>query len=683
MFSKKSTTRLNPEIDTNSLLRALLLGLILLAFGRVLWQLEAKNLWWDESLSLQRAEAPWLDLLRGRLVMQDGFTAVPTTDQHPFFFFLLQGILVRLAGISEFVLRFPSALAATLLVPTVWAGARWLHKHEIVAGATAAWAAAVAAVNPFFLWYGQEARPYALWAWLALFSTYLLLRCTTGSQTRRGQFYGYLLALVLFLSTHYYAVFWLPVHALLLYRWLAQHNRAWALLVALVLLGLGGGIGLMVAWIVYSQGGGGNFPDITLAILIPDLLNAFSLGKSVNINDVRWLDYLFGGLALVGAGWGLRSRKHLAQGGWLLPSCIVVPIILLLAISQFQPGYMDARHLSLIGGAFMLLVAAGLALLWQQQRWLAMAVAVVLGYGILTSTVNYFTDPAYDKDHYTDMANYLNANLQPGDLVLTSPSFSWRIFDYYLPLHKIDQAAQAGVTTAHYGMPLLRADWERTYQQLALFQTQYRRIWLARSGTHPYLDPEGKVSDWLNEHSARPLDVHKSHSPNAFLDLELYLSQPPVFEGLNPPVEYPTDIRFGAIFRLVGYDIGHSLTPDNPTPITLYWQVSEKPPAKYKFILQLVERQDNGELRLLGATEQEPYKGLIDTTLWDPGKTIIEYTQLPPAPLTAQGAGHYHLTLQSYQAESETKLPVIVQGEGAQQLDEQTSIMPFVPQVAP
>ena len=106
------------------LLRLLLLGLVLLAFTRVIWRLDGKDLWWDESLSLQRAEENWGALLRGSLVMHDGFSEQATTDQHPFFFFLLQGILIRLAGDNEFVLRFPSVIAATLLVPVLWGFAR-------------------------------------------------------------------------------------------------------------------------------------------------------------------------------------------------------------------------------------------------------------------------------------------------------------------------------------------------------------------------------------------------------------------------------------------------------------------------------------------------------------------------------------------------------------------------------
>src|SRR4051794_20468623 len=144
--------------------RLLLLLLILVAFARVLLALDAKNLWWDESLSLQRAESNWGDLILGRLYLYDGFTSQVTSDQHPFFFFILQGILLRLAGESEVVLRFPSVMAATMLVPALWSFARLFVRRGIMAPSAPVWAALLAAGHPFYLWYGQEARPYALWA---------------------------------------------------------------------------------------------------------------------------------------------------------------------------------------------------------------------------------------------------------------------------------------------------------------------------------------------------------------------------------------------------------------------------------------------------------------------------------------------------------------------------------------
>ena len=65
--------------------RTLLLILVLLAFARVTWRLGERHLWWDESLSLQRAESSWGALLRGELPIRDGVVEVMSIDQHPLF----------------------------------------------------------------------------------------------------------------------------------------------------------------------------------------------------------------------------------------------------------------------------------------------------------------------------------------------------------------------------------------------------------------------------------------------------------------------------------------------------------------------------------------------------------------------------------------------------------------------
>ena len=56
-------------------------------------------------------------------------------------------------------------------------------------------------------------------------------------------------------------------------------------------------VGGYAAWTIWRQGGGGNFPSISLGMLVPDLLNAFSMGLSVVPTDVSWLDWLYGLIA--------------------------------------------------------------------------------------------------------------------------------------------------------------------------------------------------------------------------------------------------------------------------------------------------------------------------------------------------------------------------------------------------
>ena len=475
-------------------LRVALLALMLAAFARVAYDLGGKNLWWDESLSLQRAESPLRLLLPGILLVKDGFTEQPTIDQHPFFFFLLQKALIALAGNNESVLRFIPAMAATLLVPAIYVFGRALARRGVLPETAPGWAALLAAFSPFLLWYGQEARPYTLWALLAVVSTYLLLISTEAEHRLRWRRAGYAVTLALFLATHFFAVFLLPVHAAMIYAALAPRHRWRAALGALGLLAAGAALGAFTAYRLIVQGGAGaNFKPITLHILLPDLLNAFSLGLSVRITDVWWLDLLFGALLLVGLVWSLRSRAVLRAGGWIVPACLVTPIVLLMVVNNVQAVYMNARHLSLLIGPFLLLVGAGLAVIGLRWKWTAplLAAALLAGYGY--STVNYFTREEYAKDDFAALGAYMAERIMPGDAIIYYPPASWRIFDYYVPLETVRAAQAAGAPVVVVGMPLIAGDWDATFAKLEEIAQTYKRVWLLKSGTHPYADLEGQL----------------------------------------------------------------------------------------------------------------------------------------------------------------------------------------------
>ena len=346
--------------------------------------------------------------VRGVLWIRDGFTDVMSIDQHPFFSFLIQGALVRLAGTSEFAVRYSSVIGATLLVPAVWVFARWLVRRGIAPASTPDWAATFAAISPFMLWYGQEARPYALWAALAVLTTYLLLRATENADIDRRFGAGFAVAELAFLTTHYYAAFLLPLHALILFVWLTRSSLIKAVVVALVLVVIGSAAAFYGAYNIIAQNGGQNFPSITLGMLGPDVLNAFSLGLSVDLATVWWIDWIFGALALAAIIWSLRSRRSWAAGGWILPAFLLIPVAIILILNEFRPVYMNARHLALLAGAFQLLTGLGLALLWQWRKWAGGIVAIGLVAAIGYSTFNYFTVLDYAKDDYTRLGEYMD-----------------------------------------------------------------------------------------------------------------------------------------------------------------------------------------------------------------------------------------------------------------------------------
>ena len=660
------------------LVRWLLLGLILLAFARLVFRPDHKSLWWDESLSLQRAESSWRALVSGQIVLDDGLTAIATTDQHPFAYFVLLGSFIRLAGQSVMALRFPSAIAATLLAPMAWAFARLAARRRLLPQATPLWAALFTAVNPFYLWYGREARMYALVALLALLSTYLLLRWSAAEPGPRARRYlsGYGLAAVTLLSTHYLAVLVLPVHAALMFQALWSRSRRRALAAAGGMLALSLGLGALAAWLILSKPGGGtNFAPVSLHTLAMDLLNAFSLGLSVDLAQVRWLDYGFGAVVVLGALWWLRPGRKPARQAWLLPALLVVPVIAIQIVQRFQPAYMNARHMSMVSGFFVLLLSGGVAALWGYRRWAGAAAAVLLCAGMVYSSANYFVAPRYAKDNFTEPGAELAAEFQPGDALVLIPAEMSRLYRYYLP---VDLIGGDRPRSEWQGAPLLGASLEATEARLQALLTQHRRTWVVVSGMVPLNPLQGAAEQWFYSHAW--LARESGYLSNTILKVKLYLPQAPVLPAVPAPVQQRTDVAFGDKVRLAGYEIGSALDPAGSIPVTLYWQPVQTLDRRFKYILRLLADDGAGGTVTLAISEREPYDGILPTTQWQPGQTILEYTGLTPSEpgRIASGAG-LHLALQVYDAETLGKLPVTHADGRAALADPETLLLPFEP----
>jgi mannosyltransferase len=183
-----------------------LLALLLLAFALRVYRLPAQSLWYDEGVSwyLTRMSLPAL-------------TVWTANDIQPPLYYYLLWLWVRLAGTSEYALRFPSVFFGLLTLPLLWITARRLL------GKRAAWLAALfLALSPLHVYYAQEARMYTLLTFLGLLSSYLLLRLLNNQSTtlQSPYLWSYILAVVAALYTHYFAFFLLAAHVLyVLYKW--------------------------------------------------------------------------------------------------------------------------------------------------------------------------------------------------------------------------------------------------------------------------------------------------------------------------------------------------------------------------------------------------------------------------------------------------------------------------------
>src|SRR5919204_4501936 len=96
---------------------------------------------------------------------------VNNSERSPPLYYVLAWLWSKLFGTGEVGLRSLSALFGTLTVPAAYLAARELASRR--AGTIAA---GLVAVNPYLIWYSQEARSYALFALLSAWAFYFFAR---------------------------------------------------------------------------------------------------------------------------------------------------------------------------------------------------------------------------------------------------------------------------------------------------------------------------------------------------------------------------------------------------------------------------------------------------------------------------------------------------------------------------
>ena len=429
------------------------------------------------------------------------------------------------------------------------------------------------------------------------------------------------------------------------------------------------------------MGSGANFSRVPFLTLVADMLNAYSLGLSVNLAQVRWLDYLFAAVALIGAAWAFRPRPTVPREAWLMPALVIVPALELHLIQQFQPAYMNARHMSMISAAFALLVAAGCAAIWHYRRWAGGLVGLALAGGMAYSTFNYFTAPEFQRDNFAQVGADLAREMLPGDGIVLAPAHMIRLYRHYLPVDALEQATVAATAASGdpargwAALPQFHGPFDGTEARLQEMLGQYRRVWLVASGMVPLTPYQEETRAWLGERGFLARDLQ--YPSNTLLWLKLYLPQPPILDALPQTVQQRTTVVFGDKIRLDGVDIGEPLNSDSATPVTLYWQPLEKIERRYKYILRLVSLAEDGSLRTLARADQEPYHGSLPTIWWSPGPEIFETVALPRSEPFSGPRASLRLALQVYDAETLEKLPVTGAPLGAAVADDNTVLMPF------
>jgi len=607
----------------------LILLLTILSFALRVYQLDAKSIWFDESHSLNRASLDLASIASGKQIWGD--RVVWDRTHVPFYFFLLH-FLIKLAGDSDFTMRFLSVMFGVLTVPLIYLMGKKLGHPRV-----GLWAALWATLSPLYLWYSQEARMYTLLVFLGLLSVYCLLRAI--GEDKLGWYATYAVTATAMLYTSLFSFELLTFEGILglLAAW---KRRRWVILAVFVIVVLAflPGVWRYLMWLGPDRPQAQDYNYWPLILL--DVLNSLNFGLSLDPTRLTWLNLALLTLFVIGLlsfGWNKSQRRW--DSSLLLLGYLSIPIISLYLVSLLQPLYRGSRYLIIISPAYYLGLGAGLVTIKRRTKPIfLLCLSLILG-GMLLSDYNYFFSPDYRKEDYRSVAGYVEEHSQVGDVIIGAIFDSWAFPHYYrghLPMVWIPRQGKDMLTDV---------------QELT---RQYDRIWLLTDRLFEH-DPQGRVREWLDDHFFKTTSL-VFHSYGSSPTLLAYLTSSPLLDRL-PAVQHPLEASFGGKIALRGYDLPLGVPPVGEClRLTLYLQAEQPTGENYKISVRLVD--DEGHL--WGQYDNLPLNGAFPTSHWSPGTIVREWCDV--AIQSGTPPGSYWLEVRMYQPGTAENLGVFVGG---------------------
>lgn len=393
---------------------ALPLALVGLAFWLRTGSLNGQSFWLDEFYAVWFIDRPLKEALR---------IIITPSNNGPLYFLLLWP-WYRLAGQSDFAVRYFSVFCSTLTVALLWQLARaWFGRR--VAG----WAALLLALSPFALWFAQEAKMYALHMLLATLSTWLLYQALHRGRWWRWLAYG--VAINLLGYSHFFGGLTIAVQGLsaLLVTWRRPARRR-AYLLTMALVSLPYWPVVRYVWQVWPQFQTRDISKqfVPLGQMVIRLWTEYTWRLPLVADRFTWL--ALGGVAMaLLLGLVQAWRRGWEQGIWLT-ALLVLPPLLFYPISYkipvFSPKYLSATFPFFITA---LALAVDALYRWRREVGLALLAAGLLAFG--RADLRDLTDPRVQRSDWRFVAAYLQEHATPEDVILTFADYTSRVLERY------------------------------------------------------------------------------------------------------------------------------------------------------------------------------------------------------------------------------------------------------------
>lgn len=350
------------------IIAAVLSALISLAIGL------NQSVWFDEAYSIFLAKQPVAELMR-----------LTSIDGHPPLYYLLLKGWATLFGFGELALRTLSVITMGGVVVIAALLAKRLFGVR-----AALFTLPLLVIAPFMLRYGFEIRMYALAALIGITATYVLVvaRQTKDSRRQWMLYAAYAVLVALGVYTLYYTGLLWVAHLVWL-LWLAIKERQ-SLFTARWPVAFAASVVLFIPWLptFLAQLGNGALSPVVRTLTLEQLLGIVTfnflyqpvwqpgvIGSFLILLVIITVTY-FAIKAFKHA--SLHERQHLV----LLGLYVLVPVLLLMAVSLAKPMYIERYLAHLIVGG-LLFIGATVALTIAHQK----SVRAWLGAGLLLAVM--------------------------------------------------------------------------------------------------------------------------------------------------------------------------------------------------------------------------------------------------------------------------------------------------------
>ena len=460
------------------------LGIISLFFIFFLlrfYHLGFHDFWYDEVGSIGYARCPWFNW------------------NAPLYWILLH-FWIKLFGISEFSLRFPSLIFSFLSVILVFLLGRDIFdkKVGIIAGI-------FMGLSPFHLWYAQEARDYSMVLFFSLLSSWLFYRALSEDKFKLWLFF-ILVSLAGFYTNYFYIFLFFAQCLYLVFFRRSRLNFKVIICLLIIALGFSFYLPRFLSKFYYIWGGFW-IPEPGWKSLIITLEN-FILGYNGTTLLYLISDILMG-LFFIFALVVIYKKKELRRNFVLCLILFFLPVLVTFFFSKVLFSIYLDRGLIIFSPYLYLILALGIVSLIKPIKVIS---CIILTFLFLVTNCRYFKDELFIPfEHHTGtyikkpikpVIKFLKKEKKEEDIIAFTnesviPSFMFysqkRLFTFYYFFNpQIPSSSwQRPMRESKYCIPFYKIN-----------TLKFKRLWViacnwARDGK---LDENScSVKDWLDE----------------------------------------------------------------------------------------------------------------------------------------------------------------------------------------